>query len=180
MSGHGHVTPNADGSRTRCGGPGICAVCNIEAAADWPRLRAECVTAGEMHARATREIDALRADNERLRALHDEGLAIWEAENDQLRRQREENRNNWIAASKMATELRAEVERLRALLRECRGPVLSCCVTRTGPMGDLLKRIDAALVREGKQINLCSVAECGQPALAPVGRSVCKQHDPGR
>lgn len=38
---HGHVRPSADGSRTRCGGPGICAVCNIEAAADWPKLRAE-------------------------------------------------------------------------------------------------------------------------------------------
>lgn len=27
---HGHVTPNEDGSRARCGGPGICTVCNHE------------------------------------------------------------------------------------------------------------------------------------------------------
>jgi hypothetical protein len=27
---HGHVTPNADGSLARCGGPGICAVCAKE------------------------------------------------------------------------------------------------------------------------------------------------------
>lgn len=28
--GHGHVIPNADGSRARCGGPLICAVCALE------------------------------------------------------------------------------------------------------------------------------------------------------
>src|SRR6266404_9141580 len=28
--GHGHVTPNEDGSRARCGGPGICVQCNKE------------------------------------------------------------------------------------------------------------------------------------------------------
>jgi hypothetical protein len=28
--GHGHVTPNADGSVARCGGPGLCAVCTKE------------------------------------------------------------------------------------------------------------------------------------------------------
>jgi hypothetical protein len=33
MSGHGHVTPNADGSKARCGGPGICAECSRELAA---------------------------------------------------------------------------------------------------------------------------------------------------
>lgn len=27
MSGHGWVTPNEDGSKARCGGPAICAVC---------------------------------------------------------------------------------------------------------------------------------------------------------
>lgn len=32
MSGHGHVTPNADGSKARCGGPAICSDCAIEAA----------------------------------------------------------------------------------------------------------------------------------------------------
>lgn len=30
MSGHGHVTPNADGSLARCGGPGICVECSVE------------------------------------------------------------------------------------------------------------------------------------------------------
>lgn len=32
MSGHGHVTPHADGSKARCGGPGVCAACSVEAA----------------------------------------------------------------------------------------------------------------------------------------------------
>lgn len=32
MSGHGHVTPNADGSKARCGGPAICSVCALELA----------------------------------------------------------------------------------------------------------------------------------------------------
>ncbi len=30
--GHGHVIPNADGSRARCGGPGLCDECGREAA----------------------------------------------------------------------------------------------------------------------------------------------------
>lgn len=30
MSGHGHVTPNADGSKARCGGPALCIECAIE------------------------------------------------------------------------------------------------------------------------------------------------------
>lgn len=29
---HGHVTPNADGSRARCGGPGMCSECSVELA----------------------------------------------------------------------------------------------------------------------------------------------------
>jgi hypothetical protein len=32
MAGHGHVTPNPDGSKARCGGPAICAECAREAA----------------------------------------------------------------------------------------------------------------------------------------------------
>jgi hypothetical protein len=28
--GHGHVTPNADGSKARCGGPGLCNQCSQE------------------------------------------------------------------------------------------------------------------------------------------------------
>ena len=31
MSGHGHVYPNEDGSVARCGGPGICMECSLEA-----------------------------------------------------------------------------------------------------------------------------------------------------
>lgn len=30
MSGHGHVFPNADGTKARCGGPGICPQCSQE------------------------------------------------------------------------------------------------------------------------------------------------------
>jgi hypothetical protein len=33
MAGHGHVTPNPDGSKARCGGPLICAECARELAA---------------------------------------------------------------------------------------------------------------------------------------------------
>lgn len=29
---HGHVTPNANGSKARCGGPGICPECSLEKA----------------------------------------------------------------------------------------------------------------------------------------------------
>lgn len=29
---HGHVRPNPDGSKARCGGPGLCQVCSAEAA----------------------------------------------------------------------------------------------------------------------------------------------------
>lgn len=35
----GHVKPNADGSRARCGGPGICTRCNQELGAEFARLR---------------------------------------------------------------------------------------------------------------------------------------------
>lgn len=30
--GHGHVYARPDGQRTRCGGPGLCEVCNVDAA----------------------------------------------------------------------------------------------------------------------------------------------------
>ena len=33
MTGHGHVTPNPDGLKARCGGPAICSVCAKELAA---------------------------------------------------------------------------------------------------------------------------------------------------
>jgi hypothetical protein len=32
MSGHGHVTPNPDGAKARCGGPGLCGACARELA----------------------------------------------------------------------------------------------------------------------------------------------------
>ena len=35
--GHGHVTPNPDGSLARCGGPAICEVCAREKAALQPK-----------------------------------------------------------------------------------------------------------------------------------------------
>lgn len=41
MSGHGHVTPNPDGSRARCGGPPLCVQCAREAAAEAGRFDAE-------------------------------------------------------------------------------------------------------------------------------------------
>ena len=34
---HGHVTPNADGSKARCGGPIICATCQFELAQKYAR-----------------------------------------------------------------------------------------------------------------------------------------------
>jgi len=40
MRTHGHVTPNEDGSRARCGGPKLCSVCALEFA----RLHAEPIT----------------------------------------------------------------------------------------------------------------------------------------
>lgn len=33
ISGHGHVTPNPDGTKARCGGPAICSTCAMELAA---------------------------------------------------------------------------------------------------------------------------------------------------
>lgn len=44
MSGHGHVVPNVDGLKARCGGPAICSVC-----------------ARELHAFKDSEIERLRA-----------------------------------------------------------------------------------------------------------------------
>lgn len=43
MSGHGHVIPNADGSRARCGGPGMCAECSKELAQAWAAGQVEIV-----------------------------------------------------------------------------------------------------------------------------------------
>jgi hypothetical protein len=35
MSGHGHVVPNPDGSKVRCGGPGVCGECSRELAGQY-------------------------------------------------------------------------------------------------------------------------------------------------
>lgn len=40
-NGHGHVVPRCDGLKARCGGPGLCDVCNKEA---------QALKAGEVHA----------------------------------------------------------------------------------------------------------------------------------
>lgn len=39
MSGHGHVTPNADGTKARCGGPGLCSECALEQARASPKTQ---------------------------------------------------------------------------------------------------------------------------------------------
>jgi len=39
MSGHGHVIPNPDGSKARCGGPPLCRVCALEQAQEIQRRR---------------------------------------------------------------------------------------------------------------------------------------------
>lgn len=39
MNSHGHVVPNPDGSKARCGGPGLCSTCSREAAVEWRRLK---------------------------------------------------------------------------------------------------------------------------------------------
>lgn len=40
---HGHVTPNPDGSKARCGGPGICDECSKELAAKVPGTRPKLI-----------------------------------------------------------------------------------------------------------------------------------------
>lgn len=49
MSGHGHVIPNPDGSKARCGGPAMCRVCALEQAAQRakgrPRVPADIAAA---------------------------------------------------------------------------------------------------------------------------------------
>lgn len=49
-TGHGHVTPRADGVRTRCGGPGLCTVCMREAAA---------LAQAKKHRRRTKELSQI-------------------------------------------------------------------------------------------------------------------------
>jgi hypothetical protein len=43
MSGHGHVVPNPDGSKARCGGPAICSECARELASYGVMPRAKTV-----------------------------------------------------------------------------------------------------------------------------------------
>jgi hypothetical protein len=49
-NGHGHVTPNENGAKARCGGPGICSKCQQEAL-DLPRAQILCQRTEEPHAR---------------------------------------------------------------------------------------------------------------------------------
>lgn len=43
--GHGHVKPRKDGQIMRCGGPGFCTACSVEASHELTRLRAELAEA---------------------------------------------------------------------------------------------------------------------------------------
>ncbi len=75
MSGHGHVKPNPDGSRTRCGGPGICDVCSREAAREWSTMRAE----RDALRKQLEEADSLlRELHIRLRAFGRRSTECWE------------------------------------------------------------------------------------------------------
>ena len=38
-TGHGHVHPRSDGVKARCGGPGMCSECSMEAAREWGALK---------------------------------------------------------------------------------------------------------------------------------------------
>lgn len=49
MSGHGHVTPNADGSRASCGGPGLCADCSREAGVAYALAAPQITADGKTH-----------------------------------------------------------------------------------------------------------------------------------
>jgi hypothetical protein len=44
MSGHGWVTPNPDGSKARCGGPGLCPACSAEAITAKPYVEVTAVS----------------------------------------------------------------------------------------------------------------------------------------
>lgn len=46
MSGHGHVTPNPNGAKARCGGPTICSVCALEFALLTPKSATDMFNAG--------------------------------------------------------------------------------------------------------------------------------------
>ena len=59
MSGHGHVTPNADGSKARCGGPGFCRECSIEAGKHWFTQQARIAALESELAQARAECERL-------------------------------------------------------------------------------------------------------------------------
>jgi hypothetical protein len=67
MSGHGHVTPNPNGMKARCGGPGLCHTCSAELAAAHPgvppTLAADGITTEDYAAivEARRLIDGVSA-----------------------------------------------------------------------------------------------------------------------
>lgn len=66
--GHGHVIPNPDGSKARCGGPTICGVCSKEAAQALRDVKAwgdqACVTIAGLQSR-------LQAESAKVSALAD-------------------------------------------------------------------------------------------------------------
>jgi uncharacterized small protein (DUF1192 family) len=97
MSGHGHVTPNPDGSKVRCGGPAICSVCALEKARlpdELAELRAALAKEKERADRWEQygkpncrddietERDALRAECERLKAEAESWKRSWEVAED--------------------------------------------------------------------------------------------------
>ena len=102
MNGHGHVTPNADGSRARCGGPGFCPQCNAEAGALWAvhknriaALEADLVKVRAELAQARVEVDSACR-------------RMFEAQKDRLSFE-----VRMVGALKERDEAQAECERLR-------------------------------------------------------------------
>ena len=59
-TGHGHVWPRPDGVKARCGGPGLCAACSIDAARYRATPPAQAAEAVERVARGLATFDAER------------------------------------------------------------------------------------------------------------------------
>lgn len=63
MNNHGHVRPNQDGSRARCGGPGICMECSLEANAYKLSAMGGCNSCNDLESKlsaAEKERDSLK------------------------------------------------------------------------------------------------------------------------
>lgn len=72
MNGHGHVTPNADGSKARCGGPALCTVCALELARLQQPLRDDITAAlVERAERAEANVEAMRNDSSKNKAYRE-------------------------------------------------------------------------------------------------------------